>query len=119
MPSPTSPYPQAAAFHFSVTFGTNAADADASFQEVSGIGPEFETEPLPEGGENRYTLQVPKAVRAPKLTLKRRVAGVEAGDVVQGGAGRGLGQADLSQDAQRLPARRRRHALALLVDPER
>jgi phage tail-like protein len=76
MPTPTAAtlYPQATAFHFSVTFGTSAADADASFQEVSGIGPEFETEALPEGGENRYTLQVPKAVRHPRLVLKRGIA---------------------------------------------
>ncbi|MBC7562516.1 MAG: phage tail protein [Gemmatimonadaceae bacterium] len=78
MPTPTSPYPQAAAFHFSVTFGTNAADADASFQEVTGIGPEFETEALPEGGENRYTLQVPKGMRHPKLVLKRGIAPLES-----------------------------------------
>jgi phage tail-like protein len=78
MTSPASPYPQATAFYFSVTFGTSAADADASFQEVSGIGPEFETEALPEGGENRYTLQVPKAVRAPKLMLKRGIAPLES-----------------------------------------
>jgi phage tail-like protein len=78
MTAAASPYPQATAFHFSVTFGTQAADADASFQEVSGIGPEIETEPLPEGGENRYTLQVPKAVRHPKLMLKRGIAPLES-----------------------------------------
>ncbi|MES2937656.1 MAG: phage tail protein [Pseudomonadota bacterium] len=77
-PTPATLYPQATAFHFSVTFGTNAADADASFQEVSGIGPEFETEALPEGGENRYTLMVPKAVRQPKLSLKRGTAPLDS-----------------------------------------
>jgi phage tail-like protein len=70
-------YPPAA-FSFSVTFEMQAAGTDASFQEVGGIGPEFETEPLPEGGENRYTLQVPKAVRFPKLTLKRGIAPLES-----------------------------------------
>lgn len=74
MPTAASLWPQATAFHFTVTFGTSAAGPDASFQEISGIGPEFETEALPEGGENRYTLQVPKAVRHPKLMLKRGVA---------------------------------------------
>lgn len=78
MTKAAGPWPQATAFHFCVTFGTSAADADASFQEVSGIGPEIETEPLPEGGENRYTLQVPKAVRHPKLVLKRGVAPLDS-----------------------------------------
>lgn len=75
---PGALYPQATAFHFCVTFGTSAADADASFLEVSGIGPEIETEALPEGGENRYTLQVPKAMKHPKLMLKRGIAPLDS-----------------------------------------
>ena len=77
MPIAASLYPPVA-FSFCVTFGTQPADGDAAFNEVGGIGPEFETEALPEGGENRYTLQVPKAVRYPKLTLKRGIAPLES-----------------------------------------
>ena len=66
-------YPPAA-FHFAVAFGTQSQNIDASFREVSGIGPEMETEPLNEGGENRYVLQLPKAVKHPRLVLKRGIA---------------------------------------------
>jgi phage tail-like protein len=66
-------YPPAA-FHFAVTFGTQPKDADGSFREVSGIGPEIETEAVPEGGENRYVLALPKAMKHPRLVLKRGIA---------------------------------------------
>jgi phage tail-like protein len=59
-----------AAFYFSITFdGTKN-----SFREVSGIAPEMETESVVEGGENRYVLALPKAVKHPKLVLKRGIA---------------------------------------------
>jgi phage tail-like protein len=73
MPSEALNYPPVA-FHFTVAFGTQSQNIDASFREVSGIGPEIETEPLNEGGENRYVLQLPKAVKHPKLVLKRGIA---------------------------------------------
>jgi len=63
-----------AAFYFTVTFGTQPPDADSSFREVSGIAPEMETESVVEGGENRYVLALPKAVKHPKLVLKRGIA---------------------------------------------
>lgn len=93
MPTTTSPYPPVG-FHFAVSFGTQPPGADASFQEVSGIGPEFELEALPEGGENRYTLQLPKAVRHPKLQLKRGIAPLDSKlvtwckSVLEGGLGK-------------------------------
>ena len=59
------------AFHFRVDFGP---DGDTSFQEVSGISAELELEPLTEGGENRFVHQLPKAVKYPKLVLKRGIA---------------------------------------------
>jgi phage tail-like protein len=62
------------AFYFTVTFGTSPQDADSSFREVSGIAPEMETEAVVEGGENRYVLALPKAVKHPKLVLKRGIA---------------------------------------------
>jgi len=73
MPEPRSDYPPAA-FHFTVTFGRQPQDADGSFREVIGIGPEMETEPVTEGGENRFVHQLPKAVKHPRLVLKRGIA---------------------------------------------
>ena len=62
------------AFHFAVSFGTATRDADCSFREVSGIGPEMETETVVEGSENRYVYQLLKAVKHPRRVLKRGVA---------------------------------------------
>lgn len=61
-------------FHFIVNFGGVTRDADCSFSEVSGIGAEMETETVVEGGENRYVYTLPKAVKHPRLVLKRGVA---------------------------------------------
>jgi phage tail-like protein len=65
---------QPAAFYFKVEFQANQGMSDTSFQEVSGIGSEVETEPYSEGGENRYIHQLPKSVKHPKLVLKRGIA---------------------------------------------
>jgi len=65
---------QPSAFYFKVAFAATAGMADTSFQEVSGIGSEIETEPYSEGGENRYVHQLPKSVKHPKLVLKRGIA---------------------------------------------
>lgn len=74
MPSATlSPYPPVA-FHFAVSFGIPAQDPDCAFSEVSGIEAEMETETVVEGGENRFVHQLPKAVKHPRLVLKRGVA---------------------------------------------
>ena len=72
-PPPPAGYPPVA-FHFAVSFGTATRDADCSFREVSGLGPEMETETVVEGGENRFVYQLPKAVKHPRLVLKRGVA---------------------------------------------
>jgi len=68
-----SSYPPAA-FSFKVSFGSPDLQSETSFQEVSGIGAEMETESYHEGGENRFLHALPKGVRHPKLTLKRGVA---------------------------------------------
>jgi phage tail-like protein len=65
---------QPSAFYFKVAFAATAGMSDTSFQEVSGIGSELETEPYVEGGENRYVHQLPKSVKHPRLVLKRGVA---------------------------------------------
>ncbi|MBL8348242.1 MAG: phage tail protein [Rubrivivax sp.] len=72
-PAPVGNYPPAA-FYFTVSFGTATRDADCSFQEVSGIGAEMETETVVEGGENRFVYQLPKSVKHQRLVLKRGVA---------------------------------------------
>ncbi|MCF6257978.1 MAG: phage tail protein [Gammaproteobacteria bacterium] len=66
-------YPPSA-FYFKVVFATTLGFADTSFQEVSGIGSEMETEDLSEGGENRFVHRLPKSLKHPRLVLKRGVA---------------------------------------------
>lgn len=62
------------AFHFKVEFtgadGMNK-DEEQRFQEVSGLSVEIETEPLREGGENRFEYKLPKRAKYPNLVLKR------------------------------------------------
>ncbi|MBY5934780.1 phage tail protein [Tateyamaria omphalii] len=57
------------AFVFLIAVG----DATAGFfaQEVSGLGATLETEPVVEGGENRFVHQLPKPVKHVNLTIKR------------------------------------------------
>jgi phage tail-like protein len=62
------------AFHFKVVFGATLGLTDTSFQDVSGISAEVDTETVVEGGENRYVLQLPKGVKHPLLELKRGIA---------------------------------------------
>jgi phage tail-like protein len=71
MPDPIYP---PAAFYFKVRFTAFASDADAAFREVGGIAPEMETETVPEGGENRFAHLLPKAMKHPRLVLKRGIA---------------------------------------------
>jgi phage tail-like protein len=73
-------------FHFAVSFQlfqspleaiTNFDDAgqdmakEFRFQEVSGLEVELEMESIVEGGQNRFTWQLPKRTRYSDLTLKR------------------------------------------------
>ncbi len=62
------------AFYFKVVFAATAGHSDTSFQEVSGISLEMETEDLLEGGENRFVHRLPKSIKYPKLVLKRGIA---------------------------------------------
>ncbi len=63
------------AFYFTVEFlgSKSSSPKDSSFLEVSGLSPEIETESVVEGGENRFTYQLPKQVKYPKLVLKRGI----------------------------------------------
>jgi phage tail-like protein len=62
------------AFYFRVSFTARGRNVDAAFREVGGIGPEMETETVSEGGENRFVHTLPKAVKHPRLVLKRGIA---------------------------------------------
>lgn len=62
------------AFYFKVAFKGSSGASDTSFQEVTGIGPEIETEAVPEGGENRFVYKLPKSLKHPNLVLKRGIA---------------------------------------------
>jgi phage tail-like protein len=62
------------AFAFQVEFFNGRrfpAPLVCSFQEVSGLALELETEELPEGGENAFVHQLPSRAKARRLTLKR------------------------------------------------
>lgn len=70
MPADEYPLP---AFYFKVAFLATQGKSDTSFQEVSGISTEMETEPVTEGG-NPYKVQLPKALKHGNLVLKRGIA---------------------------------------------
>ena len=74
-------YPPSA-FHFKVVFSATLGLADTSFQEVSGIEAEIQTEEVVEGGENRYVHQLPRGVKHPRLALKRGIAKLDSPLVV-------------------------------------
>lgn len=61
-------------FHFQVTFtGIGQQEHDVKFQSVSGLEAQLETESIKEGGENRFTHQVPTRRKYSDLVLKRGV----------------------------------------------
>lgn len=66
-------YP-AVGFHFFVTFELfPQLPYDLKFQEVSGLNVTMETEPVKEGGENRFVHQLPGRTSYTDLVLKRGV----------------------------------------------
>jgi phage tail-like protein len=71
-------YPPSA-FYFKVAFGGIKDRADASFQEVSGIGATFTMEVKKEGGENDLVYYLPKEVKFDPLVLKRGVTSLNSG----------------------------------------
>ncbi len=59
-------------FHFSVDFELpGQTDKDQRFQDISGLSKEITTETMNEGGENKFTYQLPERVNYPNLVLKR------------------------------------------------
>jgi len=67
-------YPKAVAFYFKVTIAGSASDVDASFQDVSGLSVELETETYVEGGGNTFGYRLPKGVKYQNLVLSRGMA---------------------------------------------
>lgn len=65
-------------FSFMVQFAGISGITDTSFQEVSGISAEVETEPVPEGGANEYVHLLPKAIKHTNLVLKRGIATLDS-----------------------------------------
>ena len=65
---------QTVGFHFMVTFHDlpNAKNEDVRFQSVAGLDVQFDTESWKEGGENRFTHELPgRSKFSSSLTLKR------------------------------------------------
>lgn len=65
---------QPSAFYFKVVFSATMGLSDTSFKEVSGISKEIVTEDITEGGENGFVHKLPKAVKHPRLVMKRGIA---------------------------------------------
>ena len=59
-------------FHFLVSFDSlPSRPVDSRFQDVSGLEVEMEIESFTEGGQNRFTWQLPKRARYSNIVLKR------------------------------------------------
>lgn len=59
-------------FHFKVDFNFDAQDkTDIRFQSVTGLDSTLDTEPIKEGGENRFEHVLPVRRKFGPLTLKR------------------------------------------------
>jgi phage tail-like protein len=69
-----TPYPPVG-FSFAVQIlgdSSSATSIEAGFQEVSGISAEMKTDPIPEGGENRFVHKVPARIsNDSNVVLKR------------------------------------------------
>jgi len=58
-------------FHFQVEFKLGKEGVDIKFQSVSGLDSTLDTEPVKEGGENRFEHALPVRRKYGPLTLKR------------------------------------------------
>lgn len=67
---------QAVGFHFSVHFTSGDGDSvDVKFQSVTGLDGTIDTEPVKEGGENRFEHVIPTRRKFGPLVLKRGLLG--------------------------------------------
>lgn len=77
---------QTVGFHFMVTFHAinKFRDEDVRFQSVAGLDVQFETESWKEGGENRFTHELPgRSKFSSSLTLKRGLVKPGDSDITQ------------------------------------
>jgi phage tail-like protein len=58
---------------FAFRVDIDGAESDTSFQEVSGLEVQFETEEVVEGGQNRFVHRLPTRTKYSNLILKRGV----------------------------------------------
>ena len=58
---------------FAFRVDIDGAESDTSFQEVSGLEVQFETEDVVEGGQNRFVHRLPTRTKYSNLLLKRGV----------------------------------------------
>jgi phage tail-like protein len=58
---------------FAFRVDIDGAESDTSFQEVTGLEVQFETEDVVEGGQNRFVHRLPKRTKYSNLVLKRGV----------------------------------------------
>ena len=56
---------------FAFRVDIDGAESDTSFQEVSGLEVQFETEDVVEGGQNRFVHRLPTRTKYSNLLLKR------------------------------------------------
>ncbi|MGE3177235.1 MAG: phage tail protein [Vicinamibacterales bacterium] len=74
----TAQYYPPVAFYFEVSVG-GTGPVDGAFREVSGLERELEVQEIREGGQNLFTLRLPKRVKHPNLVLKRGVVAKDSG----------------------------------------
>lgn len=71
MSTSTNAYYPPVGFYFSVAVDGISGTNEGSFQEVSGLNASINLEEVKEGGENRFTYQLPLRPTYEKLILKR------------------------------------------------
>ena len=69
MPFPQNTYPPSG-FYFKILID-GMPESDSEFQELTGLSMSLEVQSVKEGGENRFTHQLPLPARADPLILKR------------------------------------------------
>lgn len=68
-------------FHFQVEFNLGKDGVDIRFQSVTGLDSTLDTEPVKEGGENRYEHAVPVRRKYGPLVLKRGLISPEHSNI--------------------------------------
>ncbi len=87
-------------FRFEVNFASSP-EVVGMFQEISGLEPEANVEPIAEGGENRFAHALPGLAKHGNLVLKRGLSETNARlvtwcrDVLEGGLGKPVELHDL------------------------